>query len=142
MISVPSLIKQFQSITSFEFSAQSSPPSKMSWNRSGSGTTTVTGDDNTVYFDDYVISNQKALDKKKWIFTENKLEFWHHQQGDYLHVFDFDLSTETKEFVSVVPHICLDDHYTGILSLTGQTITFSIFIKSQVKNEEIRYVYG
>ena len=136
------LIKQFQSITDFEFTAQSSPPSKMSWNRSGSGTTTVKTSDNIVYFDDHIISDQKALDKKKWVFTENKLEFWRHQQGDYLHVFDFDLFAKTKEFISIAPHLCRDDTYSGTLSLTDHSLTFTIFIQSQVKNEEIRYVYG
>jgi hypothetical protein len=114
----------------------------MAWNRSGSGITTVTVTDNIVYFEDHIVSDQKAIDKKKWIFTEKKLEFWHHQQGDYLHVLDFDLSSQSKELVSIAPHICLDDHYSGTLSLVDPTLVFTIFIHSQVKNEEIRYVYG
>lgn len=136
------LFNKFTRTTGFNFTAQSNPPSKMSWNKCALGDTTVTICDNVVYFSDtMLLDGIKVEDNKKWVFTSDRVEFWHYRLDGYLHVFDFSIHPNIRQFNSIKPHICVEDEYSGNLENTQSILLFNIFIKSTIKNEHIQYKY-
>lgn len=135
------IAKLFKSVNTLFFTSSSLYGSKMNWNYEGSGKTIVDYDINKIYFLDRITLDNKLSyeDKKMWIYNNKKFEFWHYRNNSYEKIFTF-YKDDTNTLITK-EYICGNDIYMGKLEINVENIIFMMEIKSDKKNELIKYKY-
>lgn len=131
----------FKNVDKLVFTSSSMGNSEMDWNYNGTGKTAVTCENNKIYFLDRITIDEKLSyeDRKMWTFDENTLEFWHFRNNVYEKIFTF--SKHEYNMLTAGEYICSDDIYMGKIEISEDNIIFMLEIKSNKKNELIKYNY-
>ena len=133
--------KLFKNVDKLVFMSSSMGNSEMDWNYNGTGKTKVTCENNKIYFLDRITIDDKLSyeDKKMWVINGDNLEFWHFRNNEYEKIFTF--SKWKHNTLMAQEYVCSDDVYMGRVEVEDGNIIFMIEIKSQKKNELIKYKY-
>lgn len=135
------IAKLFKSVNTLLFTSSSLYGSKMNWNYNGNGKTIVNCDINKIYFLDRITLDNKLSyeDKKMWVYNDKELEFWHYRNNSYEKIFTF--YKDNANILLTKEYVCGNDIYMGKLEINEADITFMMEIKSDKKNELIKYRY-
>jgi hypothetical protein len=126
--------------SNFTFKVRSNKNSKMNWNHQVDGLTEVSQVNNSIIFHDTILFKNNIHDYKKWIITDNKLDFWHLRFEQFIYVFSFDLDT-TSTILYSTNHLCKADNYMGKIEIIDNCFKFDMYITSPIKDEHISYIY-
>lgn len=107
----------------------------MDWHVHAFGATTLHITEHCLdYHDQFRAQNRDFSDKKRWVWHNNRLQFWHERAGAYQRVFEFDQALCAE-------HHCSPDVYRGSLQLLDNAVLLTIEIVGQRKNECLTYRY-
>ncbi|MCP1223935.1 hypothetical protein [Sebaldella sp. S0638] len=135
------ITKLFKNIDKLVFMSSSMGNSEMDWNYNGTGNTKVTCENDKIFFLDRITIDDRLSyeDKKMWVVNGDELEFWHFRNNEYEKIFTF--SKWEHNTLMAKEYLCADDVYMGKVEVDNEDIIFMIEIKSQKKNELIKYKY-
>ena len=135
------IAKLLKKVNKLVFTSYSMYGSEMNWNYKGNGTTSVTVDENKIFFWDKILLDGYLYydDKKMWILNGENLEFWHFRNNDYEKIFTF---YKKENILSTNEYICDKDIYMGKAVINEDNVILMLEIKSDKKNEYIEYKYS
>lgn len=136
-----SIFKRLERISALRFESQSLAGSKMDWNCTGIGETSVAHEVNLLTFSDrFRLDNGRICrDEKQWQLEGNALIFLHNRQQAFERIFTFRMKNGT--ICAEMPYSCPPDLYSGALEILPDCIILSIQIQGALKNEIVRYIY-
>lgn len=141
MMMLEKLFSQFAAVNALTFQSRSQTGSQMNWNMNGTGTVSVRVHDDCVDFDEEIaLENGRVChDKKRWRFSGCRVYFERFRNDVYEQIFEFEY--QNGEFLPQQAYWCAPDDYTAQLAIVSEVIVFTIFIRSDKKNECLRYEY-
>lgn len=141
-------------ITRLKFSSRSGTASQCDWSGEGSGSVTVSEDDQArcshVRFHEeghFALAGQSQelafRNVYRWELEEDRLRLFHERRGREAAVWLFDLveAQDGNGLVAAEAHLCGEDRYTARLEINADGFTLDWRIQGPRKDESIAYRY-
>lgn len=130
-------------VRQFEFTAQSQAGSRMNWHQNAQGRVWTHHQNNLIDFQEQFLfeNGRTAQDKKRWRRMDNAIELQRHRNDDFEPIFTFLWQPEQQTWQMAQRYWCAPDEYRAELNRLPAAIELTIWIRSEKKNECLRYRY-
>lgn len=138
---------QMKSITKNSFRVLSTDMREKSYLREGVGEVVVKLSEQSLLFEEEGVWDDQIKYRNvwRWRFIQERktLALDHLRYGESKPVFLFELvPDEENKFVSITPHLCGNDRYSGTLEYDESSIHMCIRVCGPEKNEKLFYTYS